>query len=111
RDVKLSVVLVAGSRRERAQRVVDGVAAQTAIDDIELIIVDLAPEEIPRFKVPERLRSVYVRRPGISGWGAARSAGVRAANGEVVAFIEDHCLPEPDWASILIEAHRNGWGA
>src|SRR5689334_9392542 len=111
RDVKLSAVLVAGSRRERAQRVVDAVAAQTAVNEIELIIVDLARDEIPRFNIPKGLRSVYVSRPDVSGWGAARSAGVRAANGEVVAFIEDHCFPEPEWASILIKEHRNGWGA
>jgi len=110
-EVKLSAVLVAGSRRKRAQRVVDAVAAQTALSEIELVIVDLAREEIPPFKVPDNLRSVYVRRPGTTRWGIARSEGVRAANGDIVAFIEDHCFPEPEWASILIEEHRNGWGA
>lgn len=110
-EVKLSAVLVAGSRRDRAQRVVDAVAAQTAVNDIELVIVDLARAGTPRFKVPDSLRSVYLSRPDVARWGIARCEGVRGATGEVVAFIEDHCFPEPEWASILIEEHRNGWGA
>jgi glycosyltransferase involved in cell wall biosynthesis len=110
RDVNLSVVLVAGSRRARAQRVIDAVAAQTAVNEIELVIVDLAEPDVPRFNVPPELRSVYLSRPDIARWGIARSEGVRAASGDAVAFIEDHCFPEPEWASILIEAHRNNWG-
>jgi hypothetical protein len=36
---------------------------------------------------------------------------VRAATAPVIAFTEDHCLPEPDWARALIDAHREPWAA
>lgn len=33
------------------------------------------------------------------------------ATAPVIAFIEDHCYPEPDWAAALIAAHRGPWAA
>jgi hypothetical protein len=38
-------------------------------------------------------------------------AAVRRASAAVIAFGEDHCFPEPEWAAALIEAHRGPWGA
>ena len=35
-----------------------------------------------------------------------RAAGVLAATGDIVAVIEDHVRPDPDWSARIIEAHR-----
>ena len=40
-----------------------------------------------------------------------RYLGVKAAAGELVAILEDHATVDPGWASALIEAHREPWGA
>ena len=111
RNVVLSVVLVAGSQRERAQRVIDALAAQTALPSIELILVDLAPLDAKQLEIPEQLAHVRLSRPDIRRWGVARAEGARAANGKSVAFIEDHCYPTRNWAEVLIEAHTKPWGA
>jgi hypothetical protein len=107
---ELSVVLVAGARRERAQRVIDALAAQTAVADIELILVDLGKNGVLPLEVPAQLTHSRLNRPDIDRWGVARAEGTRAANGRSVAFIEDHCFPTPSWAEILIDAHRSPWG-
>jgi hypothetical protein len=31
---------------------------------------------------------------------------MQEASGDLVAVLEDHCLPEPDWAQGMVEAHR-----
>jgi hypothetical protein len=108
---ELSVVLVAGSQRGRAQLVLDAVSAQTARERIEVIVVDLAPTNLPRLEVAPALRHHYASRPDITGWGAARAAAVRLAAGTAIAFIEDHCFPARDWAEFVIDAHRGPWGA
>jgi hypothetical protein len=36
----------------------------------------------------------------------ANVAGARAASGRVVAFAEDHCFPDPQWAEALLRAHQ-----
>ena len=111
RNVVLSVVLVAGSQRERAQRVIDAIANQTALPSVELILVDLARADARRLEIPERLAHVRLLRPDIRQWGIARAEGARAVSGLSVAFIEDHCFPTPTWAEMLIETHKDSWGA
>jgi GT2 family glycosyltransferase len=39
-----------------------------------------------------------------AGPGAARNTGARAANGEVLAFIDDDCIPPSDWLENLAAA-------
>ena len=38
--------------------------------------------------------------------GAARQAGVEAAKGDIVAFTDDDCVPDPRWLEELVEAFR-----
>jgi hypothetical protein len=107
---RLSVVLVAGSQRRRAQHVLDAVAAQTVADSIEVVVVDLI-DRLPRLDVAKSLRHVYASRPDIQRWGVARAEGVRLASADVIGFIEDHCFPESDWAEMLLDAYRGPWAA
>jgi len=108
---RLSAVLIAGLQRRRAQRVLDALAVQTVAGSIEVIVVDIGDDRLPRLTVAPALKHVYVNRPAIKRWGAARAEGVRLAGTDVVAFIEDHCFPDPDWAERLIEAYRGSWAA
>jgi len=109
--VELSAILVAGPCRSRAQRVVNALCAQTASDSMEIIIVDIAPDGVPRLTTAPEARVVYLSRPEIKGWGQARAEAVRAARSPIVAFIEDHCFPARHWAEKLIEAHLGPWAA
>ncbi len=111
RPPHLSVVLVVGSQRRRAQRVLDALAAQTAADCIEVVVVDLIDGGPAPLHVAPSLRHVYASRPDINRWGRARAEAVRLASAEVIGFIEDHCFPEPEWAAVLIEAYRGPWAA
>ena len=42
------------------------------------------------------------------GLSAARNTGIRAATAPVVAFLDDDCEPEPEWARELIDAYEDG---
>lgn len=108
---RLSAILVAGPCRARAQRVVDALSAQTALLSIEIIVVDLVAESVPRLTAGEGATLVYVPMPGLARWGRARAEGARVARAPIVAFIEDHCFPAPDWADHVIDAHRGPWAA
>lgn len=106
-DVALSVVLVVGRCRERAQRAVNAVGAQTVFMDIELVIADVATT-YPPLRAPTQLRTVFVpHRPGVLS-PKARAAAVQESHGQIVAFITDHCFPTPTWAEQILEAlHGN----
>ncbi len=109
--LELSAALIAGPCRDRCQRVVDALCAQTALQSMEIVIVDLARDCVPRLKTPPEVPVVYVSRYDIERWGTARLEAVRAAHSPVVAFIEDHCFPAQDWASRLIDAYQGPWAA
>jgi GT2 family glycosyltransferase len=106
----LSAVTVVSSQRERAERTLAGLTQQTVVDRIESVVVDAAPPGTPRLTIPNGLRVNYLSRPGIAH-GADRAEGVRHAVAPIVALIEDHAVPAPEWAEALIEAHRGPWGA
>jgi GT2 family glycosyltransferase len=52
-------------------------------------------------QVPDGVR--LVRQTQLKGPGAARNLGAVDARGEVLAFTDDDCAPEPDWLAKLDE--------
>jgi hypothetical protein len=88
----------------------DHLRSQTVCSLLELIIVtpsrkklDLAPSDLAG------LSNYKILELGVfKSEGAAKAAGVMAANTPLVAFLEDHSYPEPFWAEALIDAHSKG---
>jgi hypothetical protein len=107
---ELSVVTSAGAQRERAQRTIDAVGAQTVADSIELVVMDTTPEA-GSLRLPGSIRSRQIAVEASTPWGSVRARATRAAEAPIVAFIEDHCAPRHGWAEALIEAHREPWAA
>src|ERR1043166_6309392 len=101
----LSAVVVTGNNRRIAQTVVDALCAQTIARDMEIVIVDTAHHGHAPFKVSGGARVVWVTCSGEISWGSARLAGIQHASTPIIAFIVDHCVPQPDWAERLVEAH------
>lgn len=95
-------VLIASYRRETAlARCLAFVRTQDRSPD-EVIVVgqgdDAGTRDVLEASRPpdagEQWRYVHVATPGIVG---AENAGVAAARGEVVAFVDDDASPRPDW--------------
>lgn len=103
--LELSVIVCTHERPQELSRCLRGLAALD--DPVEVIVVDSASIEPCRPIVDEyapsleRLRYLYVEEPGLS---AARNAGVAAAGGEFVAFIDDDAVPAHDWARHILAA-------
>ncbi len=101
---ELSVVVVVGEERPRAQRVVDSVGEQTVPERIELVVVDHAPTARP-IEPPPDVETVVLARADLRSFGGARLEGARAASAPIVAFLEDHVYAEPTWAERLLAAY------
>ena len=109
----LSVVLCTPDHYTTVRRTVRFLRAQTAREDIELILVapavadlGLEAEEVEGFHACQ-----VVEVGAVTSVAAAYAAGVRRARAPVVALAEDHSFPEPDWARALIARHREPWAA
>lgn len=100
-----SIILPTHNRPELLKEAVGSVGAQR-FDDWELIVVDDASTEPLERDELDRLAGrpiTLLRHEQSLGGAAAKSAGVRAARGTYLAFLDDDDLLEPDY---LEEAHK-----
>jgi len=100
--VTSSLIIITLNRAALVRRTLEGVARQSRPVD-EILIVDNGPTaETERVvcsfapKAPVR----YIAEPE-RGYGTARNRGLAEACGSVIYFLDDDCVPEPDWSGIL----------
>jgi glycosyl transferase family 2 len=108
---RLAVVMVAGECRDRVQRALDALCRQTAIDALEIAVVDVAGDRARELTAPCGAPVRIIRRPGEESWAEARRAGLEGTAAPLVAFVEEHCFVEPDWAEALLAAHEGPWAS
>lgn len=101
---EVSVVLSAYSR-DRLDQVLDCISSLRAQSLLpkEIILVldpDQGLVDFYRFRLPDYVKVVVSEGFGLS---KARSAGVKKAEGEVIAFIDDDAIAEKDWLKNLVK--------
>lgn len=104
--MKLSAVMIAGDIRDRAGHCLKCLLAQTALADMEIVVVDVSAAD-QGLAACQHPAVRCIRRPDLQLYSEAQAECVRQSTGDLVAFIEDHCYPEPGWAAALIGAFGN----
>ena len=74
--------------------------------DYELIVVDDGSTD-GTARIARGL-GARVITTGNRGLSSARNTGIAAADGEIVAFCDDDCRPDPDWLRYLVHTFRSG---
>ncbi|MBT2772713.1 glycosyltransferase [Halomonas sp. ISL-60] len=76
-------------------------------DDFEVIIVNNAPEDIPPidFYLPNNFTIITEGKPGSY---AARNAALKLAKGEIIAFTDSDCIPDPYWLEAAVKRFDKG---
>lgn len=111
----VSVVIPTLNRPAPLRRAIDSLGRQAGLDDagVEIIVVDNSADGSAQAAVVELaaairlpLRYLHEPRPGVS---SARNAGVRAARGRWVAFLDDDEEADRGWlAALVATARRTG---
>lgn len=105
------MVLVVGDRRQRAERTLRCVLEQAASLNCEVIVVDigggehhpLPGQDQPLVRGLQLSRNLHI--------GEARLLAVRAARGEIIAFLEDHVTIDAGFLPAVLGAFQDGWVA
>jgi glycosyltransferase involved in cell wall biosynthesis len=107
RRPRISVIVCTYNRADRLPAAFAGLRRLRVPPGLgwELIVVDNRSTDGTRAAIEEEarrgalpLRYVHESRPGL---GAARNGGLAAAQGELIAFTDDDCYPEPDWLEAI----------
>lgn len=101
--VKVSVIMLTYNRQELVGRAIESILSQT-LKEFEYIIVDNGStdnsgkiaEEYAR--KDERIKVLHIQKSNI---GTGRNAGLDAAKGEYITFIDDDDTAEPDMLEFL----------
>jgi hypothetical protein len=107
----LSVILVIGGQREREERALKSLLAQSAIDRMEILLYDLGPVDCPPIPGSDHARVRLTRQTPQDLLGTARAHGIRRARAPVVCFMEEHCEMQPGAADAFLRAHEGPWAA
>ena len=106
-NVAVTVVVPTYRRPEHLRRCLQGIHTQSRTPE-EIVIVRRSDDEATRAFLAERAPADFVEvttdKPGVV---AALAAGVSAAAGEIVAFLDDDAVPHTEWLERLLLHFRD----
>jgi glycosyltransferase involved in cell wall biosynthesis len=100
---RLSVVVPTYNDHEALEGVLAALAAQAGEASFEVVVVDNGSEALPT-EVCARFPGVRLLAEATPGPGPARNRGAAAARGDIVAFVDADCRPDPGWIRAIAEA-------
>jgi cellulose synthase/poly-beta-1,6-N-acetylglucosamine synthase-like glycosyltransferase len=101
----VSVIVPARDAEATLPRALAGLAGQELDEPFEVIVVDNGSRDgTPALAEGSPAVTRVVRRRRGEGPGAARNAGVQAASGSVLAFLDADCCPAPGWLAAGVSA-------
>ena len=100
-----SLIIITLRRAALLRNTLDALTHQTRRLD-EIIVIDNGPDAETE-KVAREMGARYVGEPR-RGYGCARNRGLAEANGDILYFLDDDCVAEPNWAERLWDAVASG---
>lgn len=109
----VSVVILTANRRPLLEKVLRHHERAERVPDEIVIVNNHSKDDTAEFLANTKFAFPVNVVDGPEGsFSEARNAGVAAANGDLIAFIDDDCEPDPAWLRRLVQAiERNGWDA
>jgi glycosyltransferase involved in cell wall biosynthesis len=101
---RVSVVIPAWNAADTLARALEAVAAQRLEEPYEVVVVDNGSDDATPAILAVAPGPVRVVRREHGLAGEARNDGVTAARGEILAFTDADCFPEPSWLAAGLEA-------
>jgi FkbM family methyltransferase len=104
--VRVSVVIATSNRAASLRVTLEALRHQT-YRDIEVVVVEGPCEDETPELLAERADHLKVVRNPQRNLCISRNLGTDVASGDVVAFVDDDAIPEPDWVEELAAAYAD----
>jgi cellulose synthase/poly-beta-1,6-N-acetylglucosamine synthase-like glycosyltransferase len=91
----VSVVICTRNRPFELERCLRGVRAQS-YGNFDVLVVDNGPCDATACDIARRWDASYAPEPE-EGLSRARNLGMRISTGEIIAFLDDDAVPQPEW--------------
>ena len=108
-NITVSIITIAGNNQFVKNGFLDAITNQTIVDQIELIVFGIGTQIVIPESYVKKLDIKSVQLNAERDFLYAQIQGVKMAQGAVVAFIEDHCVVQNDWAKRVFDACTKGW--
>jgi hypothetical protein len=107
----LTVILIIGDKRERAQRALQSILAQDIADRILVLVYDRS--STPAQDFPELTRSNVVYEPSgpNTTLGELQKRAVQTATTDIIGLLEEHVVVPAGWARKHLRLHEEGYAA
>jgi glycosyltransferase involved in cell wall biosynthesis len=101
-NLKVTVIIATYNRAQLLRQTLESLTRQTRPAD-EILVVDNNSSDSTKAVAGEYsdklpLRYVFEAKQGVA---FARNCGIRNATGDILAFTDDDCHPEPEWLEYL----------
>lgn len=106
---ELSIVLVVGGLRSRAEECLRSVLRQDSSRRVEIVVMDLAAGTAAPIAGADRAPVRILPLSPQTSYARARAEGVQRARAPIVAFLEEHCRVRPGWVEAILAAHAGPW--
>lgn len=103
---RLTIAVCSMNRPAHLERAVDAILASAdalGSGAYRVVVCDQS-ERGKRARLPEQVTHLTLDRPGIA-W--SRNLALLAADSELVAFVDDDCIVDKDWAVACVESSEN----
>ena len=109
----LAAIVVVPDTYDTVRRTMSHLQAQTAIDQIEVILVTPSYQQL---QLDESELACFhswqvIEVGAVTSKARGFVTGIRHAHAPVVALTEDHSFPDANWAEVMIAAHQKPWAA
>jgi len=99
----VSVILPTHNEGDFLRMTVESIERDTAHPAYEIVVVDDASTDGSCEAVSNHPAVRVIRAPGL-GVAGARNAGAQTAAGDVLVFLDAHCLVSPNWLTRIVAA-------